>query len=443
MSSSATTDSAPGPRGRRILFLTPFPPRLDGRHGGGRLTAQLLLRLAHRHRVALLCVREPGEPPVDAELRARCALVEEFSRRGERGALSGRLLKRARTALALLRLRPPWVRHCALGRLARRVGELDGRWRPDLVQLEFHVMAQYVSALQRPGVPRILTQHEPGASAAGDRWSEATGVARLRAGLELIGWERYERAVLGRMDAIVTFTERDRRAVRARAGTTLVRRIRPGIELPSRRLDPVGTEPHTIVFFGAFRHPPNVDAAFRLVREVLPAVRQRCPEARMYLLGEDPPPELVGAAGDGVIVPGFVPSLEPYLERAAVVVAPLFQGGGIRVKVLEALASGKALVASPLAVEGLPLSTGVEVEIGSDEEAIANRIADLLEDPARRRSLASRAAAWAEANLSWEAAVLAYERLYDELLEGRARSEESAGKANVRASRPDGRGRGR
>src|SRR5918992_710731 len=146
---------------RRLLFLVPFPPRLDARHGGARVLAQLLEALARRHKVALLCLRAAEEPGVDDQLRGRCALVEEFVRWGRKGPLRPRAQQRAKDALLRLRGMPEPVVQCAMTSLHERSGALARSWRPDLVQFEYHVMGQYVSALNQCSAPRVLNQHEP------------------------------------------------------------------------------------------------------------------------------------------------------------------------------------------------------------------------------------------------------------------------------------------
>jgi polysaccharide biosynthesis protein PslH len=108
--------------------------------------------------------------------------------------------------------------------------------------------------------------------------------------------------------------------------------------------------------------------------------------------------------------------LTPYLDRAALLVLPLRMGGGMRVKVLEALAHCKAVIASPLAIEGLDLQDGHEVKLAESDQEFSQAAIDLLREPELRAGLANRARAWACANLSWNNTVLAYEDLYDRLL---------------------------
>lgn len=386
--------------------------------------AELLARLAERHRLALLYLRAEGEPAADERLAGRCELVEEFPRpvwRPARRRLR-RLRKGIRALASVAAARPQWARFCAAPPLARRLAELAPAFRPDVVQLEYHVMGQYLPALAGCPARRVLNQYEPGAAAAGDRLRAARGAERLEARLDLAAWERFERGVSREVDAIVVFTERDRRAMReglpGLAERLPIVAIPPGAELPERPFDPAG-EDGRVLFVGSFHHLPNVDAAVRLATEIFPRLRRLRPEAALDLVGDAPPERLQALAGPGIAVTGRVPSVEPYLDRAAVVVAPLRLGGGMRVKVLEALAAGKALVASPLAVEGLELVDGRDYLRASSNADTAEAIAALLAGRERRVELARCARAWAAAHLGWEEAVDAYEALYERLLDGR------------------------
>jgi polysaccharide biosynthesis protein PslH len=170
---------------------------------------------------------------------------------------------------------------------------------------------------------------------------------------------------------------------------------------------------------GNFAHPPNREAADRLTRSIFPAVRARCPEARLRLVGPWPEGQPSVAPSPGVEVTGWVEDVAPYLAEAQVIAAPIFSGGGMRLKVLEALAAGKAVVATPLAVAGLDVREGDPVALASDDEAFAHQIAHLLTDAPARAALAERARQWAERHLSVDRMARAYEALYDSLLSGR------------------------
>lgn len=394
----------------RLLFLLPFAPRLEGRHGGARVTGQLIERLADRHEVAVLHLADPDDAPVDEELVARCALVEAVARAPGRPGLGARV----RVKLGLLRGVPTWASELASAAFARRAAELMADWRPDVVQLEFPVMGQYLPALAGSGAPRVLVDHD---ASLQDLRSWRGPFGGLVARLDERAWRRFERGIMEQVQAVVVFTERDRRALERLGAGTRVVRIPFGVPLPDAPLDPVGSPPPAVVFVGNFRHAANVDAAGWLAQELFPRVRAAAPDAQLTIVGAAPTEEVAALAGDGVSVTGKVPDVAPYLDRAAVVAAPIRIGGGMRVKVLEALAAGKAVVATPLAAEGLDVVSGEQLEIAASDEEFASALARLVADESRRRELAERARAWAGERLGWDNAVAGYEQLYRELLE--------------------------
>ncbi|PYV03102.1 MAG: hypothetical protein DMG10_12550 [Acidobacteria bacterium] len=401
----------PGLRPKRLLFLLPFPPRLDARHGGGRATAQLLVKLATRHRVALLYLRAPSDPPLDTTLQERCELVEEVMRPDP-----GFSLAEGWSRLnSLLRARPLWAAGSSVAAYGPRLRALARTWRPDIVQIEYHVMGQYLSALDGCPAPRVLTEYEPGAQVARDLLDSRRGLARLPYWLSWRAWERFEGAVIGQVQAVVALTERDRLVLAPFAPHTPIVRIPLGMALPEHPLNPLGHSPPSLLFVGNFGHPPNADAAVRLISAIFPRVQARFPELVLHIVGEQPAPRVRQMANANVIVTGPVPDVTPYLDRAALVVVPLRLGGGMRVKVLEALAAGKAVIASPLAVEGLDVVDGEHVFVAESDPQFCDAIAQLLAHPEQRTALAARARAWAHANLSWERSIVAYETLYQNL----------------------------
>jgi glycosyltransferase involved in cell wall biosynthesis len=293
------------------------------------------------------------------------------------------------------------------------VAELTQEFRPDIVQVEYHVMGQFLPALHESTAPRVLVEHEPGAAAAAERRRHAP--YRVLRHLDLRAWRRYERNVARGVDVVVVLTERDRRAVAALAEDISTVVIPLGVELPETPLDPLGTSDE-LLFFANYLHSPNVDAAVRLARDIFPSVRARHPGATLRLIGPGMPPVVRALAGNGVIVMGKVTSVSPYLRDAAVIVVPLRHGGGMRVKVLESLAYGKAVVASPLAVEGMDVASHQQLVVARTDTEFADAVSDLLSQPERRRELALAARAWAVQSGGWDGAVGAYETLYSSLL---------------------------
>lgn len=376
----------------KVIVLAPFPPRSDGRHGGARALASLHRRLAARHRLVLLSLRADDEPPVDPELAAACEEVVEVRRPLARASPAALWTERQRM-LGALRRQPGWVLGTDVAALHAALRDAVERHRPDVVHAEFAVMAQYAGDVAGP--PVVVTDH----SVAAD-------------GLDDAAMRRFRRKTYRRVSAVVCFTKNEVTELRSVIGEDATIHVIPlGVEVPPHALGDSGTE-SSLLFVGSFVHPPNVDALRRIVDRVLPAVRDAVPAARLVVVGAAPPTELVDRAG--VTAVGEVESVTPYLTGASVVLGPVWSGGGMRVKVLEALAAGKAVASTPLGIEGLGVQPGEQAVVAEDEDELAREIVSLLHDPERRRRLGAAGRELMIGRFSWDRIAPQYDAIYEQ-----------------------------
>jgi len=412
----------------KLLFLLPFPPDPRGTHGASRMTGQLLSHAAERHEVAAVYLRAADEQPIDPRLESELAFAIEI----RRPPLAGPL----RRGLGLLRGRPTWVTDWAVPELGRRARAAAAEWRPDVVQAELSVMGQYLDGF---ATTTVLVDHDPGAATAAELAEWERGARGIGRRLDAAAWRRYERRAFGAAGAVVVFSDEDRERIAERAPRERVERIAPGAphardaesERPAagggERPAAVGRQAAggdrrpvvgeaaagpSVVFVGGFGHPPNVEAALRLAGSIFPAVRRRVPAATLELVGADPPAALRALGRPGIAVTGRVPDAQVHVERAAVVVAPLRLGGGVRVKVLDALAAGKPLVATARALAGLDLTPGEHALVGETDAELADALVALLDDPERARRIGAAGKERASDQLRWERALDEYDRLY-------------------------------
>jgi glycosyltransferase involved in cell wall biosynthesis len=398
---------------RRLLFLLPFPPDPEGVHGASRMTGQLLRELAGRNEVAALFLRAPDEAPIAPALAAQLAHAVEVARPSLHAGLGAQ--RTARRVLGLVGGRPLWATDWRVPELRQRLHSVVAEWQPDVLQAELLVMGQYLSSFGGLRPATVVVDHDPGAAAAAGLAARERGWRRAARLADAAAWRRYTRRVMGAADAAVAFTAGDLELLRRVGSRARLVRIAPGVALPAAAADPIGADPPRVLFVGSFIHPPNVDAAITLAETIFPTIRTRVPGVQLEIVGDAPPPAVRRLAGNGVVVTGRVADTRPHVEAAAVVAAPLRLGGGMRVKVLEALAAGKALVATPRAVAGLELEPGIHVALGESDGELADALAALLEDPVRRKLMGAAARAWAEDRLDWRHAAAAYERLYESL----------------------------
>ena len=394
---------------RRILVVTPFAPARDARHGGARAVHGLLSALSERHELVVLHMERSGRS--DPELLHRGVVVHALAPRE-----LGRWSRRALAVQAFARQRSLWACELGVAEIRARVEELAREFRPDVVQVEYGVIGEVLAAAP-PGAARVLTIYDPVTSLREflPLRREGSPLAhRLDARCAL----REEGRALSLADVAVVFTDRDRAQLAEQhpqhSPAKLVT-VPMGWEVPPDASAPAGVPPPRVLFVGNFIHPPNVAAAMSLVTAIFPRVRAACPGAILEIVGGSAPSQLRALGSDTVHVTGAVDTVAPYLDRAAVVAAPLTVGGGVRIKVLEALAAGKAVVASSRAVEGITARPGREIVVADGETTTAEAIVELLRHENARAELGRRARTWATRELAWSTMADRYEALYDRL----------------------------
>ncbi len=158
----------------------------------------------------------------------------------------------------------------------------------------------------------------------------------------------------------------------------------------------------TVVFFGLLSYVPNVDGVIHFVQDIWPRIADAHPQARCKIIGGSPPPSLLALAGPRIELTGFVPDLRPHLAEAAAVVVPLRLGGGTRLKIVEAMAMGKAIVSTTLGAEGIEAVPGRDLLIEDQPAAFADAVNRLLAEPGLAARIGQSARQLAEAAVCLE-----------------------------------------
>ncbi|MEO2092444.1 MAG: TIGR03087 family PEP-CTERM/XrtA system glycosyltransferase, partial [bacterium] len=168
--------------------------------------------------------------------------------------------------------------------------------------------------------------------------------------------------------------------------------LRNGVDLEAFHPAPEKREEGQLVFTGVMNYYPNVDGCVWFAKEILPAVRERFPEARFTIIGSHPSPSILALSRvKGIEVTGFVDSVTDRVQRGAVAVAPLRVARGIQNKVLEAMACGLPVVGSTLATQGVEGQAGRDFLVADDATAFADAVCSLLQQPERAQSLGAQA----------------------------------------------------
>jgi glycosyltransferase involved in cell wall biosynthesis len=219
---------------------------------------------------------------------------------------------------------------------------------------------------------------------------------RIEARWEYLRALRYELKLLPRMDRVQVCTK-DNAEYLLSFLPQLKGKIddgyRAGIDTAAYAFRPEGREPFTLLFLGSFRHLPNVEALQWFLKDVFPRIRAVEPRARLVIVGSDPPPRHSLREAEAIELRGFVEDVHEPLSRYAVFVCPILAGSGIRVKLLEAFASGMPVVSTHIGAEGLAERDGEVCALADDAELFAGHVVQLLQDSAAAQALAQRARA--------------------------------------------------
>jgi glycosyltransferase involved in cell wall biosynthesis len=173
----------------------------------------------------------------------------------------------------------------------------------------------------------------------------------------------------------------------------------------------------TVLFVGTFKWLPNVEAVRFLIQKVWPAIRERLSNAKLHIVGSSPTNEIFSLAtqGEGITVSGRVEDIREAYASAHVLLAPIFSGKGTRYKVLEALATGTPVIATPLAVEGLAIDGGTHALIADSTEELANDTVRALQDATLRDRLAKNGMDLVFKEYNWKNISAKLDRIYSEV----------------------------
>jgi sugar transferase (PEP-CTERM/EpsH1 system associated) len=381
----------------------PYPPE----QGRSVRNYNLLRYLATRHRVSLLSFAEPGALPEHIEhLRCLCERVETLPTPRRSG------VDRLRTLLNSTWPDMAW-------RLAsQEYAEALKRWlaaeRFDVLQVEGIELARYLLAGDVLGSERpLIVFDDHNAEYLLQKRAFLTDLrtpSRWPASLySLVQWLRlrsFERRACRTADRVVVVSEADAAALRALDPTMRPAVVPNGVDLVLCRPGlPARTDlarPY-LVFVGKMDFRPNVDAVLWFAERVLPHLWSRRSDVRFCIVGQSPSRRLdVLRHEPRITITGRVEDPRPYIAGADLYVVPLRVGGGTRLKVLEAMAMGQAIISTGLGVEGLGVTDGQHLLLADDPRTFAARILELLDDPDRRRALGAAARAFAEERYGWE-----------------------------------------
>lgn len=415
----------------KILFVVPYVPNLIRVRPYQLLRA--LLRRGHQITLATLWTSEE-------EQRELKALSDLGIRVVAQPLPTWRSL--LNTVAALPTRVPLQADYCWQPTLAQRIRQLLTDEVFDVVHVEHLRGARYglyIKAL-RPQLARPVPIVWDSVDCISHLFAQAAERSRSLKGrimtrLDLARTQAYEGQLVGQFDEVTVTSPSDKAALEALIGKTAphLHVLPNGVDLDYFTPNGNHREAGTVVFSGKMSYHANITAALHLVHDIMPKVWMQRPEVKVWLVGKDPSADIRALAESradsptqkgSVIVTGTVDDIRPYIHKSAAAVAPVPYGAGIQNKVLEAMACGAPVIASPQACSALQAQPGRDLLVAETPERFAETLLELLGNPGQQQSLGLTARSYVERHHSWDAISRQLEAVYQSAI---MRSREAKG----------------
>ncbi len=380
-----------------ILFITPqipFPP-----HSGGRIvTWNTIKRFANTNRVSVVCLyHHPSELDALDVMKEHCEEVAAFPAYGKWSLYP--LLR------CLVSTQPYKAHRFYNHQMAGYIERVIQRQNIDIVHAQNFYTTKYVN----PNWDVLKIHYKE--NIEGNillRYGKANRnpLKKMAFFLEGLRTRNFELNACRKFDKVLSISPLDRDGLNQLDSTLQVMHQRPGVELTAYPyMEETGNEP-IVVFTGTLSYYPNADGVLYFLRHCWPKIRNRIPNAQFYVVGSSPPDSIHQYhEKDGIVVTGRVPDIQPYIEQANVYIVPLRVGGGIRLKILEAMASGRAIVSTSTGCEGLDGQHQEHLMISDMPDDFTTSIIELLGNSEKRNHLRQNARKLIERVYDWDKVV--------------------------------------
>lgn len=387
----------------KILWLSqnlPYPPKTGVLQRNYHLIREAS-RFADIHLIAIL-KRDilPGYDPALAERRLRelCASVTvvELPAESSQLYLAWLLLK------SLFTEQPFTVNWAAADGLTRAVADAMERDRFDAAYFDTISLAPY--RRQIASLPAILNHHNIESGLFDRRIAfERNPLKRFYLRQEARKLAAYEARIAHEFQVHATVSALDAQRLVAGCPGARTTIVANGVDVEYFAPRSDAAERGHLVMVSGMNWFPNRDAAIFMARDIWPLIRQAKPHCRLSIVGTSPPPDVLELAAHDpqVAATGFAADVRPYIEKAQIYLCPMRDGGGTRLKILDALAMGRPIVATTMALEGIPLAPERDVLVADSPAEFVRQVSRIVDDPELGRRIAERGRAFVEEHFAW------------------------------------------
>ncbi|MBR3628099.1 MAG: glycosyltransferase [Elusimicrobia bacterium] len=370
---------------KKILIISPYFP-FPARDGGKVRLYNLIKHLSKENKVYLLAYIEPSAD------RSCVNLAKEF-------CMDVFPVLREEDKRIIREDLPRSVSFFYTQAMINELKKVLDVVKPDIVQLDFLIMTEYVKHIKN--VPVFYTEHDMGLLDFNQSFHDRD----LEDSERFFEWKKlvqYEKKILDFFTSVIVLTERDKYLIENLNNNIKATIIPTGVDTdfykPNEQID----NEKNLVFVGHYKHFPNADAIVYFVKNIYPKVIQKIPNIKLYIVGSGVTKAVEDLKDNNIIITGEVEDIRKYLKKPNIFIAPVRLGGGIKGKVLEAMAMGVPVVATKEAVSGIDYSTGNFALISDDKNIFADNIVKIYNDESLYKTLSNNSRNIVEENYNWK-----------------------------------------
>lgn len=389
----------------KILFLTshfPYPPI----RGDKIRVFNHIRELAKKHEIVLATFAEPNDGRYYEGLKKYVKRIERVPLKKTKAYLN--------SAAAIFSQKPLEIAYYSSPAMRSVVAQMVDEESPDIIHTHLTRMAPY--ALAYPEIPKVLDICDSATLNYERFLMYRGGLTSLMYQIEKTRTKEYESTVPYEFDANLVVSPHDRDFIAGLCPDARIEVITMGVDTayfkPAEK-----REENLIAFMGTMSYFPNVDAMHWFATDILPIIRRTIPRVKLNIVGSDPAEVIEELAGDqGISVTGFVDDVRPYVAGASVFVCPIRAATGLNNKIIEAMAMGLPVVATPEACEGIEVDDGVSVLYANDPMTFSERIIEVLQNPDFGKSIGSAGRKHVMEWFTWAKVGQKLEEVYEDIL---------------------------
>ena len=376
----------------KILIVTPYLPYPNVPHAGGQLIMDAIDFLSKENEVHVLSLVSNEEKAYEQLLERRISKLHTMTfERLKSGDFSGRmkfmviLFRIYALIYSIIKRVPYLVAKYHSPKFQGLLTKITSEEKFDIVEFNFSFMGQYISDVMHG--KKVLIEHDVSMKPYKRFYEASTGIIQKSIkGIDYIRWIKYEKGIAKKSDLVITLGSEDRDLLKSVAPSAKIEICHPAI--PVFDFESTQKRKNSPVFMGALnRVKTNVDALVYFIDEIFPKVKEEISDTKLFVIGPDAPDSLLEKASDDLIFKGYLAEPEKFMSECNVFVAPIRYGGGVKIKILHAMAVGIPVVTSTVGAEGIEAEKDRDFVIEDDPQLFSQKVINLLWDQELQRSL--------------------------------------------------------